>query len=138
MSGVSNIEELISSMRAELLSDVYVFATTQDESLASAVSAKMTFREAEGLTLILTREEADGLALKHDFPCRMITLNIHSSLDAIGFMAQITTHLAQLGMGVNPVSAFYHDHLFVPETAAQEALEALHSLANTGSSNQSR
>ena len=69
MSGVSDIEELISSMRAELLPDVYVFATTQDESLASAVSAKMTFREAEGLTLILTREEADGLALKHDFPC---------------------------------------------------------------------
>ncbi len=58
MSGVSDIEELISSMRAELLPDVYVFATTQDESLASAVSAKMTFREAEGLTLILTREEA--------------------------------------------------------------------------------
>lgn len=134
MSGVSNIDELISSMRAELMPNVYVFATTPDHGVASTVPAIMTFREAEGLTLILTREEAERLALKYEFPCRMITLNIHSSLEAIGFMSRITTHLARLGMGVNPVSAFYHDHLFVPEARAQEALNALDGLARNGSS----
>ncbi len=138
MSGVSNIDELISSMRAELLPSVYVFATTRDENVANTVSAIMTFREAEGFTLILTKEEAERLALEFEFPCRMITLNIHSSLEAIGFMSRITTHLAQLDMGVNPVSAFYHDHLFVPETRAQEALNALHDLARKGSSERSQ
>jgi uncharacterized protein len=40
------------------------------------------------------------------FACRMITLNVHSSLEAVGFLAAITRQLAQAGMGVNPASAF--------------------------------
>ncbi|RVD48425.1 ACT domain-containing protein, partial [Mesorhizobium sp. M2D.F.Ca.ET.140.01.1.1] len=56
---------------------------------------------------------------------RMITLNIHSSLEAVGFLAAITTRLAAAGMSVNPVSAFYHDHLFVPAERAEEAMAIL-------------
>ena len=48
----------------------------------------------------------------------MITLDIHSSLEAVGFIARIANVLALHDMGVNPVSAFYHDHLFVPEKRA--------------------
>jgi len=59
----------------------------------------------------------------------MITLNIHSSLEAVGFLAAITTRLASAGMGVNPVSAFYHDHLFVPADRADEAMALLTQLA---------
>jgi hypothetical protein len=59
----------------------------------------------------------------------MVTLNIHSSLEAVGFLAAITTRLAAAGMGVNPVSAFYHDHLFVPADRAEEALDLLRQLA---------
>jgi uncharacterized protein len=59
----------------------------------------------------------------------MITLDIHSSLEAVGFLAAITTRLAAAGMGVNPVSAFYHDHLFVPAERAEEALGLLRDLA---------
>jgi hypothetical protein len=44
----------------------------------------------------------------------MITLTVHSDLAAIGFLAAITRKLADGGISVNPVSAFYHDHLFVP------------------------
>lgn len=32
-------------------------------------------------------------------------------------------------MGVNPVSGFYHDHLFVPLGREEEAVEALKELA---------
>ncbi|WP_353843164.1 ACT domain-containing protein, partial [Mesorhizobium sp.] len=41
----------------------------------------------------------------------------------------ITARLAAAGMGVNPVSAFYHDHLFVPADRAEEAMELLEKLA---------
>ena len=47
------------------------------------------------------------------FPCRKVTLGVHSSLDAVGFMAAVTTWLAKINIGVNPVSGFYHDHLYV-------------------------
>jgi hypothetical protein len=59
----------------------------------------------------------------------MITLEIHSSLEAVGFLAAITRRLAEAGMGVNPVSAFFHDHLFVPADRAREAVTILKQLA---------
>jgi hypothetical protein len=64
----------------------------------------------------------------------MITLEIHSSLDAVGFLAAITARLAEAGMGVNPVSAFYHDHLFVPADRAAEALRILETIARDAAS----
>ncbi|WP_348526206.1 ACT domain-containing protein, partial [Mesorhizobium sp.] len=45
------------------------------------------------------------------------------------FLAAITAKLAAADMGVNPVSAFYHDHLFVPADRAEEALAILGQLA---------
>lgn len=89
----------------------------------------MIFAEAEGITLILLREEAQAHGIAHEFPCRMITLDVHSSLEAVGFIARIATELAAQGMGVNPVSGFYHDHLFVPEGREQDALRILKDMA---------
>jgi len=89
----------------------------------------MMFEEAEGTTLILLQTQAEAAGLEYEFPCRMITLNIHSSLEAVGFMARIATELAKEDMGVNPVSGFYHDHLFVPEDRAQDAMDVLARMA---------
>ena len=62
----------------------------------------------------------------------MITLTVHSALDAVGFLAAVTARLAAAGIGANPVSAFFHDHLFVPAARADEALALLRSLAFRG------
>ena len=58
----------------------------------------------------------------------MITLTVHSSLEAVGFLAAITARLAAAGISVNAVSGFYHDHLFVPEHKADEALHHLQNM----------
>jgi hypothetical protein len=49
----------------------------------------------------------------------------------VGFLAAITGRLADAGISVNPVSAFYHDHLFVPEHKADEALHHLQNMRST-------
>ncbi|RUV19173.1 ACT domain-containing protein [Mesorhizobium sp. M7A.F.Ca.MR.245.00.0.0] len=130
MTGETDLKTLLASMTPELLAGTYVFATlapgvAQPEGLEPV----MVFREREGVTLIVTEEAASTAALTASFRCRMLTLNIHSSLEAVGFLAAITARLAAAGMGVNPVSAFYHDHLFVPADRAEEALELLVGLA---------
>ena len=41
----------------------------------------------------------------------------------------MTQVLAQADISVNVVSAFYHDHLFIPEHRAVEALQILSALS---------
>ncbi|KAF3358184.1 GU4 nucleic-binding protein 1 [Verticillium dahliae VDG1] len=92
-------------------------------------STYMIFREAEGSTVIMKLEDAKARAFDYAFPSRMITLNVHSSLEAVGFLAVITARLAATGMGVNPVSGYFHDHLFVPEGREADALAVLQAIA---------
>ncbi|MEQ1952348.1 ACT domain-containing protein [Mesorhizobium sp. CN2-181] len=126
MTGETKLAALLAGMRPSLQPGIFVFCSMPSgHAVPQDVEPVMLFREAEGTTLILSEEEADAAGLPKTFPCRMITLEIHSSLEAIGFLAAITTRLAAAGMGVNPVSAFYHDHLFVPAGSAEEAMAIL-------------
>ena len=129
MVGETNLDKLLSTMSAKLVNGLYVFATISDGVVPDGVHPRMLFQEAEGTTLILLKEEAEACNLAYEFPCRLITLNIHSSLEAVGFLARITTALAKNDMGVNPVSGFYHDHLFVPDGREQDALGVLSAFA---------
>jgi hypothetical protein len=90
------------------------------------------FREAEGITVIVDKIAAEQAGLSYTFVSRMITLTVHSSLEAIGFLAVITRKLAEAGISVNPVSAYYHDHLFVPSGKAEQAMQLLFGIVQEG------
>lgn len=129
MAGEKDLDVLLRSMSAELVDGLYVFAMAPDGAVPAGLRPRMMFREAEGTTLIVLKDEAEANGLAHEFPCRMITLNVHSSLEAVGFLARITTALARHDMGVNPVSGFFHDHLFVPDGREMDAMRVLTELA---------
>ena len=124
-----DLAHLIRSMRPVLRPETFVFASLPDGTIPAATEPVMIFREGEGLAAILTREDADAAGLTGVFPCRMITLEVHSALDAVGFMAAVTSRLATSGIAVNPVSALRHDHLFVPADRAEEAFRILQEMA---------
>lgn len=133
MSGEISLNKLLTTLSAQLVDGIYVFVTLPDNSVPESLTARMVFREAEGTTLIVLKAEAEAFGLAYEFPCRMITLNVHSSLEAVGFIARIATELARHEMGVNPVSGFFHDHLFVPDGREQDALRILEEIAgNSG------
>ncbi|RPI21034.1 MAG: ACT domain-containing protein, partial [Acidobacteria bacterium] len=52
-------------------------------------------------------------------------------LEAVGLIAAVSGKLADAGIPTNPVSAFHHDHLFVPAAQAETAVAALKSLGKT-------
>ena len=129
MSGELNLQALLKTLTAKLTDGVYVFITLPTDQVPVDIKPRMRFEEAEGTTLIMLQSEAKALELEYEFPCRMITLDVHSSLEAVGFIAYIATQLAEHDMGVNPVSGFYHDHLFVPDGREQDALKILERIA---------
>lgn len=130
MHGETQLTALLAGMRPALQPGVFVFsALPAGHPVPAGLDPVMVFREAEGSTLILREDEARAAGLAATFRCRMITLEIHSSLEAVGFLAVITTRLAAASMGVNPVSGYFHDHLFVPAERADEAVRILEELA---------
>lgn len=126
VTGERDLDALLTSMKPEILDGIFVFCTlAPNASIPASIRPMLTFREREGTTLVIPHEEAERAGLRHEFPSRLITLTVHSALDAVGFLAAITARLAEAGISVNAVSAFHHDHLFVPVDRADEAMAVL-------------
>jgi uncharacterized protein len=126
VSGETDLTVLLKSMNPMLRDGEYVFCSVCDQNSDwLKLNPICIFREDEGLTLVLRRECADDANLPYQSVFRMITLSVHSSLEAVGFLAAITSQLAKHGISVNPISAYYHDHLFVPASRVSDVMELL-------------
>jgi uncharacterized protein len=90
-----------------------------------------TFHEQEAITVITTQQQASDYGLPFDATWACITLTVHSSLAAVGLLAAITGRLAQAGISVNPISAYYHDHLFVPWESREPVMAILRELVRS-------
>jgi hypothetical protein len=122
MHGERNLDTLLETMQPQLADGKWVFRTSPNGfDSATLDTAILMFKESEGVTIISPATQADAAQSK----CAMITLSIHSDLEAVGFLAAITTSLAAMDIPVNAVSAFFHDHIFVPYGRRDDALECL-------------
>ena len=77
-------------------------------------------REEEGLTAIRAHPEGEWAR---------ISLEVHSSLDAVGLTAALSKSLAEAGVSANIVAALRHDHLFVPWDRREDAMGCLKALS---------
>ncbi|MFA9491554.1 MAG: ACT domain-containing protein [Anaerolineales bacterium] len=131
MQPESDLKALLAKMDPILQEDEYVFCSVSSDKFSKMRSPPIgSFHEAEGITIILKKDTAEQEELDYDFPSRMVTFNVHSSLNAVGFLAAITEKLAAHGISVNAISAYYHDHIFVPTERTEEVMRLLSELAN--------
>ncbi len=130
MAGITNISELLKEMTPVLNEGEYVFCSVGDIGLVDLKDTIGTFREKEGISVILKRSKADELHLKYDYVASWITLQVHSSLEAVGLTAAFSTELANNDISCNVVAGYYHDHIFVDQKAAKKALEVLNKLSD--------
>ena len=132
MAGETDLQKLLSAMSPELLPDTFVFCTIQGiYGDYSELSPLATFSESEGLTLVVTEEKAREAGLYYETVFKAITLTVHSSLDAVGLTAAVSSQLAERGISANVIAAYYHDHIFVQAEKAELAIKALKELSHT-------
>jgi SAM-dependent methyltransferase len=128
-SGERDLATLLATMRPELVPGAYVFTTTAGP-VPDGVDPVAVVREDEGRTLVVDRAVADRLGLAHDGVWAMVTLRVHSSLEAVGLTAAVATALAEEGISCNVVAGYHHDHLFVPAEAGARTVRVLQALAD--------
>ncbi|MEQ6346995.1 ACT domain-containing protein [Vibrio cyclitrophicus] len=126
MTAITDLDILLKSMSPELIEGSYVFCTV-DGVLADYVELNpiSTFREKEGLTLVLTEDAATQAQLNFEGVFSLVTLSVHSSLEAVGLTAAFATKLGSYGISANVIAGYYHDHIFVQKDKADAAMSAL-------------
>ncbi|NDV56720.1 ACT domain-containing protein [Bacteroides sp. 519] len=129
MAGIKDLDILLSSMEPVLDERDFVFCTFPDISWdnISQLNPIGVFNEKEGMTLILSKKEADDQEISYESVYKLISLNVHSSLDAVGLTAAFSAKLAENNISTNVVAAYYHDHIFVPAQKAELAMTVLRS-----------
>ena len=123
MVAVKDLKQLLSSLKPKLNPNLYVFCSV--EKTPEGLRPLATFLEKEGTSLICERSEADVFNLTYDVVMKLITMEVYSSLEAVGMTAAISKALTEVGISANVVAAYHHDHVFVPEDKAELAMATL-------------
>ena len=128
-----DVTTLLRHLRPTLRPGVYVFCSIPGDCPPSDLPVLMTFREAEGLTLILKEDVATTNNLVPLYRAAWVELGVESDLAAVGLLAAVTAALAAAGISGNVVSAVRHDHLFVPADRGEDAVAVLERLSEQAS-----
>jgi hypothetical protein len=123
-----NLESLLKNLNPSASDDSFVFCTIsvlpESEKLV-ALDPWAIIKEEEGITLILEMERADSFGFHYESIYGKITLQVYSSLDAVGLSAVIAANLADAGISANIVAGYHHDYIFVPKAKLETALNVL-------------
>lgn len=112
-------------MQPELHRGAFEFVALPAETDISLSETIATFREAEGMTVVVDEATAARRGWPVLFRAAWITLTVHSDLAAVGLTAAFARALGEAGISCNVMAAAYHDHIFVPLDDGPRALDAL-------------
>jgi uncharacterized protein len=121
---------MLRNLGAYLRPEKYVFCTLPDGNygVLPHTTPLASIMENEGLTLVLTQQNAEDAGLHYEGTFRCISLKLHSSLDAVGLTAAVSGELASHGISANMLAGYHHDHLLVPSVDAERAVHILGAL----------
>ncbi|GAB5414386.1 MAG: ACT domain-containing protein [Congregibacter sp.] len=131
MAGVTNLNQMLRHLDPILHPQELAFCTLPSDEDPEFEHCLAMFREEEGVTLVLPALVARESNYAFTGTYRRITLQVHSSLDAVGLTAAFSKALTEVGISANVIAAFYHDHIFVPSADAERAMQALIELRDT-------
>lgn len=128
-NGETDLAKMLRSLKPKLNEGDYVFCCVDHATTIKSSEIIMTFKELEGITVIIKKELADEMKLDYSFVASWITLTVHSSLNAVGLTSAFAKALSDNSISCNVVAAFYHDHIFVNKKDAEKSMEVLRKLS---------
>lgn len=128
MEGEVNLKNILKNLNPALNEGKYVYCTVDNIEKIPLSKILFLFKETESITVVVTKEDAEELNLSFSYVASWITLEVHSSLSAVGLTAKFSQALSEAGISCNVVAAYFHDHIFVDEKDAVKAIAVLNTL----------
>ncbi|NNE06431.1 MAG: ACT domain-containing protein [Xanthomonadales bacterium] len=130
MAAINDLETLIKHADPRLAEGLFVFTSIPGArygDLASLDPVAM-IQEKEGLAMLIDQSTAHKAGLDSGRPFCLISLSVHSDLNAVGLTAAISACLAEQGIPANLFAGYFHDHILVPAECADQAMRSLRQL----------
>jgi len=140
MRQYGDVTELLRRTRVEVLPATYFMVGLRHEDWQRVLEQPelsprgdapyMLLRDAMEVTLLL--DETDWQTMRHaardarvEGGFRLVTLDIELGWEVVGYLARVTTILAEAGISVGALSAFSRDHLLIKQDDLGKALRVL-------------
>ena len=133
---IKNTGKMIAAMTPELRPGRWVFCCTHNPKTIAdtAPEALAVIQEDEGVTLVLPPDVAAAHGFAASLCFKQITLTVFSDLEGIGLTAAVAKALTIAQIPCNVIAAFHHDHILVPESVADQAMDTLQALQRSSQS----
>jgi len=121
LSGETDLATLLRTMQPELHAEPYAYIPL-DSSEPPPAGWLALIREAGGIAAIAPHEAGEWAR---------ISLTVHSSLEAVGLTAAVSTALAEAAISANMIAGSKHDHILVPWDRRADAMAILTTLGES-------
>ena len=129
MSGETNLSTLLQNMTPILHHEEYGYGLLPaGVSVPANINWFALMREGSSTTVVASIAELKAHNINHSPGWARISLEIHSSLSAVGLTAAVAAALTKANISANVVAAYYHDHFFVQWQRREEAKALLQNL----------
>lgn len=124
---IPDLETLLGSLRVTRREGLFAIVELNAPPVGLEIHASI--REREGMSYVISCDDAASLGLEPSFRAAWLTLDVESALGSVGLTASVSGALSAAGISCNVLAGLHHDHLLVPVDDAARALDVLDELA---------
>lgn len=124
MTGELDLETMLETLTVSRRPGSFV-VTTLESPVDVGAGVHAVVAEEEGFTVVADATIAAANGWVHDGEFAWLTLDVHSSLYAVGLTAAVADRLAAADIPCNVIAGYFHDHLLVPVGRSADAVACL-------------
>ncbi len=133
MTGETDLKKMLANLSVVIRPGRFAVVSLSPEvssipSLGDGI--ELVMQEVEGATIVCSVERAEAEGWPLSFVASWLTLEVHSSLEAVGLTAAFSVALTEDQISCNVLAGYYHDHILVPVERTDDAVACLESLAS--------
>ena len=123
--GETDLDVMLATLAVQRRPGIFTYIAVEVPTPGLLAAAHAVVKEGPLTTIVLPIEAAARAGQRGPIELAWLTLTAHSSLEAVGLTAAVSTRLAELGIPCNVLAGYHHDHLLVPVDRVDEATGAL-------------